>query len=79
MMPKDSWKLGQRVVKEESMNIPRRIDLLRNTPAELAIRHALDQVELMGCHELLTEAVVLLGQAREKVADYVDRLEQPNA
>jgi hypothetical protein len=29
-------------------------------------------VEIVGAHPLLTDAVVLLGQAREKVADYVD-------
>lgn len=53
-------------------NIPRRIRLDLNTPAELAIRAAVDAVELVGAHPLLTEAVILLGQAREKVADYVD-------
>lgn len=55
--------------------IPRRIDILRNTPAELAIRAAVDAVERMGAHTLLTEAVVLLGQALNKVADYVDEQE----
>lgn len=29
-------------------------------------------VEEAGCHVLLTDAVVLLSQAREKVADFVD-------
>lgn len=53
-------------------DIPRRsrIDLM--TPAELAIRNAMIAVEEAGAHPLLTEAVVMLGQAREKVADYVD-------
>ena len=52
--------------------IPRRAYLDRMTPAEQAIFEASNLVEMMGAHPLLTEAVVLLGQAREKVADYVD-------
>lgn len=53
--------------------IPRRnrIDLM--TPAELAIRNAMIAVETVGADVLLTDAVILLGQARDKVADFVDR------
>ncbi len=54
------------------MTIPRRCDVLRNTPAELAIREAMKLVESVGAHPLLTDAVMLLEQARHKVADYVD-------
>ena len=52
--------------------IPRRnrIDLM--TPAEKAIYDAIQVVEEAGAHELLTKAVVLLGEAQEAVADYVD-------
>lgn len=53
-------------------DIPRRCDTLRDTPAEKAIRDALSAVEGVGAHPLLTDAVVLLDQARNKVADYVD-------
>lgn len=53
-------------------DIPRRARLDFNTPAELAIRKAIDTVEEAGAHQLLTEAVILLDQAREKVADFVD-------
>ncbi|HEU4728417.1 MAG TPA: hypothetical protein VFT22_11020 [Kofleriaceae bacterium] len=57
--------------------IPRRIRFDRMTPAELAIRAAEVAVEEMGADVLLTEAIMLLQRAREKVADYVDRnLEQ---
>lgn len=52
--------------------IPRRCRLDLSTPAELAIRAAVDVVEIAGCHPLLTDAVILLQEAREKVADYVD-------
>lgn len=52
--------------------IPRRAQLELNTPAELAIRGAIQAVEEVGVDPLLTDAVVLLGLAREKVADYTD-------
>ena len=54
------------------VGVPRRnrIDLF--TPAEAAIYAAVQAVEEAGAHPLLTDAVVLLQQAREKVADYVD-------
>lgn len=55
------------------MNFPRRSNLQTMTPAELAIREAMLAVEKAGAHPLLTEAVTLLGQAKDKVADYVDR------
>lgn len=47
-----------------------RIDLY--TPAELAIRNAVLAVEEAGCHPFLTDAVVLLQQAKDKVADFVE-------
>lgn len=54
------------------MEFPRRINLDRQTPAEQAILDAVSAVERAGAHILLTEAVGLLFQAREKVADFVD-------
>ncbi len=53
-------------------DIPRRARLDLNTPAELAIRAAVAEVEKVGADIGLTQAVILLGQAREFVADYVD-------
>lgn len=53
--------------------IPRRIDMLRWTPGERAIFEAVQIVEGMGADVLLTETVVLLGQARDKVAEFVDQ------
>jgi hypothetical protein len=52
--------------------IPRRAYLERQTPAELAIREAIRVVEALPADTRLTAAVILLWQAREKVADYVD-------
>ncbi len=40
--------------------------------AELAITAAMAAVESLPPHDRLTAAVVLLGQARDAVADYVD-------
>jgi len=51
---------------------PRRNRLDHNTPAEMAIRAAVDAVEKVGAHPLLTEIVMNLDRAREKLADYVD-------
>lgn len=55
-----------------SGDIPRRNRLDLMTPAELAIFAAVEAVEKVGADVRLTEAVILLGQARAKVADYVD-------
>ena len=46
--------------------IPRRIRIDLMTPGELAICNAIDAVEAMGADVRLTEAVILLSQAREK-------------
>jgi len=53
-------------------DVPRRNRVNEMTAAELAIRSAIQVVECAGCHPFLTDAVILLGQAQEKVADYVD-------
>lgn len=55
-----------------STEYPRRIQLDRNTPAELSIRAAVRAVEGMGCDVRLTRAVMLLDEARHLVADFVD-------
>jgi hypothetical protein len=54
---------------------PRRYHLDLLTPAEIALWRAIRMTEESGAHPLLTEAVTLLQQAREKLADYVE-LEQ---
>lgn len=52
--------------------IPTRIDLRYLTPAELAIRAAMYEVEKAGASIALTDAVTLLGKARDRVADHVE-------
>ena len=52
--------------------VPRRFHVDMSVPAELAIREAVDKVERMGANVLLTKAVMLLGEAKDLVSDYVD-------
>ena len=51
---------------------PRRIRLDLATPPEVAIRAAMAAVERMAADTRLTEAVMHLSMALERVADYVD-------
>jgi hypothetical protein len=51
---------------------PRRSCIYLLTPAEKAVWDAVQAVEKAGADVRLTEAVVLLQQAREKLADYFD-------
>lgn len=52
---------------------PRRMDKSQFVPAETAISDVVDLVEEMGADTLLTEAIVLLSEAKSKIADYVDK------
>lgn len=51
----------------------RRNDILQMTRAELAIRNAMLEFENVGADPLLTEAVILLQSAQDKVADFVEK------
>ena len=53
-------------------DIPRRIRLDLMTPEELGIYNMVGEVEKLGAHPLLTDVVVLLGNARGKLSDWVD-------
>jgi hypothetical protein len=57
-----------------SQKIPRRSYLNKMIPAERAIRAAILSVERLEADERLTEAIVLLGKAMNKVADFVDKV-----
>ncbi len=57
------------------MNTPRRSQVDKFTPAERAIYDAMTMVEDLPPDVRLTEAVVLLGRARDRVADFVDDVE----
>lgn len=56
------------------METPRRCRIDLFTPAEKAIQDAVIAVEEAGCDPRLTDAVVLLQEARNKVADFVDNV-----
>ena len=64
------------LVTDAGMEIPRRRNIDLFTPAELAIWDAIGLVEVLPADIRLTDAVVLLEQAREKVADFVDGVDQ---
>lgn len=55
-----------------SEKFPRRCQVNLYTPAEKAISEAMAVVEDAGCDPLLTDAVCLLSDAKDKVADFVD-------
>lgn len=63
---------GIKVGDARVWNFPRRSRIDLDTPPEAAIRKAIDAVEDAGAHPLLTEAVNLLGQAKDKVSDFVE-------
>ena len=56
----------------EENSIPRRARIDQMTTEELSIWNMVGQVEKLGAHPLLTDVVVLLSDARSKLADWVD-------
>jgi hypothetical protein len=66
----------RRELEAAGSGAPRRIDMLRWTPAERAIHAAIEAVEAAGADVRLTDAVILLSQAQGKVADYVDGIDR---
>lgn len=53
--------------------IPRRARLDLNTPEELLVRECVVAVENLGADPLLTDTVVLLLQAKEKLSDWIEK------
>lgn len=70
----DAWKADKAAVrtKKRSDGVPTRIDAQFLSDAEMAIRLAQGEVEAMGGSLALTEAVILLTKARDRVADHVE-------
>ena len=56
-------------------NWPRRSQMQQWSSAEYAISHAMGEVEKMGADYRLTDAVVLLGKAKDAVANFIDGVE----
>lgn len=69
----DAWKKdgGPRPVRRPD-GIQTRADMQWMTAAELAIREAVAAVEQAGASVALTDAVTLLAQAQNRVADHVE-------
>ena len=63
------------VLKGVVVDIPRRAHIDKLIPEELAIRDAMLQVEAMGAHVFLTDAVTYLQKAKDKVSDWYDAKE----
>jgi hypothetical protein len=55
-----------------NQEIPRRIRIDLFTPEEKALYEMVGKIEELGAHPLLTDCVVLLGEARSKLSDWVD-------
>ena len=53
--------------------IPRRNRINLLTPVEKAAYDLTQAVEDLGCDLLLTDAIIYLGQARDKIADFVEK------
>lgn len=51
---------------------PTRASMGHWTSAEWVINAAVQAVERMGAHPLLTDAVILLGEAQTKIADFAE-------
>lgn len=58
---------------ENENTIPRRNQMDKCVPAELAIFNAIQEVEKLGADTSLTDAVVKLIQAKELVSNYIDK------
>jgi len=52
--------------------VPRRAQMLKWIPAEKAIAEAIDAVESLGADERLTDVVVRLGEAKDRLSDWAD-------
>ena len=52
--------------------VPRRFRTDLDTPLESKLREIIHEVEAAGAHSLLTDAIVLLQAAKDKVSDFVE-------
>lgn len=59
---------------ENENEVPRRNRLDLNTPAEIAINNALQEVEKLPPHTITTEVVLMLSVAKNRLADYVESI-----
>lgn len=62
------------ILPKEINGLPRRIQIDQHSSIEMLIYTAMFFVEDAGCNPLLTDAAVLLAQAKEKIADYLEEI-----
>jgi hypothetical protein len=60
-------------VKINATGEPRRSNIETMTCEEKAIQEAMWAIGKLGADTLLTEAEILLGQAKDKLSDFIDR------
>ena len=70
--------IGFIINEKPEIKIPRRINMQEWTAAELSIFNAMQEVEKMGAHPILTKVVILLERAKSWTADYVDSVNPEN-
>ena len=66
------YNINEDMVDDYMKQFPRRNNLSLCTPAELAIFKAMQEVEKVGADVKLTDAIVLLGKAKDCVSDFID-------
>lgn len=74
----EAWKwksTGELRPRHRPDGVPTRIDVRWYSDAEKAIAAAMAAVEAAGASPALTDAVVLLARAKDRVADHVEGLE----
>lgn len=74
----EHWKQSERLFKSGVSMEKKKVDPLRRIyvekqyEAEKAIRSAMKEVERMGAHPVLTQAVMKLNEAKDLVGDWID-------
>ncbi len=58
--------------QKDENGTPRRNQIFKLVPAEMELFKAMESVEKLGAHPLLTEVVNALSEARERLADWVE-------
>lgn len=57
----------------ETNLVPRKNIISMQQPAEWKIVEAMSEIETLGADVLLTDAILLMQKAKEKVSEYIDK------
>lgn len=72
----ENLTIVEEFLKHKNMEIPRRNQLDKCIPAELAIFTAMQEVEKVGSDVKLTQAIQKLQEAKNLVSDFIDKPER---